>query len=242
VCAYGINTGAGSGNPLLGCTTVTVAAGAWNPTGRLDTVTVDGRTVTVTGWALDHDTVTAPIGVHVYVDGRGVRSLLADASRPDIGTAYPGTGPDHGFTTELSLTSGAHTVCAYAINVGSGTGNVGLGCRTVSMPAAAYNPTGVLDPVTVAAGTLTVRGWAFDPDVPTNPVRVRVYVDDLGVASLVAGLSRPDVGRAYPEAGAAHGYSTTVPVASGTHTVCAYAVNVAAGTENPALGCRTVTS
>jgi hypothetical protein len=241
-CAYGINVGTGTaGSTLLGCATLTVAASAWNPIGRLETATVSSRAVAVTGWALDPDTPTAPINVHVYVDGRATRALTANVARADIGAARPGTGNNHGFTTELTLTSGSHNVCAYGINVGSGSGNVGLGCTTVTMPAAAYNPVGALDPVTVSSGALTVDGWAFDPDVPTTPIRVDVYVDGRGV-SLTADRSRSDLAAAYPEAGTAHGYSTTVPVAAGTHHVCAYAINVSAGTGNPTLGCQDVTS
>ena len=241
VCAYGINVGAGAGNPELGCAAVTVAAAAWNPVGHLDSVTVDGRDVTVTGWALDHDTVPDPIRAHVYVDGAGVRSVVADTSRPDIDAALAGVGPDHGFTTRLTLTAGSHRVCAYAINVGGGTGNVGLGCTTVEMPAAAYNPMGALDPVVVGTGQVTVQGWAYDPDVPTTSIRTHVYVDGVGY-SVAADRIRPDVAAAHPEAGAAHGYATTVPVPSGSHNVCAYGINVGAGTENTTLGCQTVTS
>jgi hypothetical protein len=241
VCAYGINTGAGTGNPLLGCAAVTVAPSAWNPIGSLDGVDVAGRTVTVTGWALDHDTETAPIGVHVYVDGRLVRSLPADVPRADVAAANPAAGPDHGFTSGLTLAAGSHTVCAYAINVGSGSANVQLGCRTVAMPADAYNPLGSLDTVAVVPGALDVRGWAYDPDSPATAIRVHVYVDGHGI-SLAADLSRPDVATVHPEAGALHGYETTVPVAAGPHTVCAYAINVDTGTENPTLGCQNVTS
>ena len=241
VCAYGINTGAGTRNPELGCVGVTVAHSAWNPVGALEAATVDGRTVAVSGWALDHDTPTNPIRVDVYVDGRGARSLQAGGARPDIGAAHPGTGSDHGFATSLTLAAGTHSVCAYGINVGSGTGSVALGCKTVSMPAAAYNPVGVLDPVTVAPGTLTVRGWAFDPDVPTSPIRVDVYVDGRGV-SLTANLSRPDVANVYSGTGTAHGYARAFPVAAGSHNVCAYAINVGAGTQSTPLGCRNVTS
>jgi hypothetical protein len=242
VCAYGINTGAGTGNPELGCVVVTVAAAAWNPVGLLEDVAVSGRTATVSGWALDYDTATAPLRVDVYVDGHGTRSVAASAARPDIGATYPGTGTNHGFSTALTLTAGSHTVCAYAINVGSGSASPSIGCTTVSMPAAAYNPIGALDPVVVTPGTLTVRGWAYDPDAPTTPIRVRVYVDDIGIVSLVASGSRPDIALHYPEAGPTHGYSTAVPVAAGVHEVCTYAVNTGAGTENPLLGCRTVTS
>jgi hypothetical protein len=241
VCAYGINVGAGSGNPELGCASVTVAAAAWNPVGHLDAVAVSGRTVTMTGWAFDHDTGTAPIRVDLYVDGRGARSLTAGADRADIDAAYPGVGPHHGFATQLTLTSGSHDVCAYAINVGGGTGNVRIGCRTVAMPDEAYNPTGALDPVVAVPGQLSIQGWAYDPDAPTAAIRAHVYVDGRGVI-LAADQSRPDVAAVHPEAGPLHGFRTTVPVTSGSHSVCAYGINVGAGTADTALGCQTVTN
>jgi hypothetical protein len=240
VCAHGINTGVGVGNPRLGCADVTVAPAAWNPIGSLDSATVSGRDVTVAGWALDHDTA-GPVQVHLYVDGRGVRSTSANLARADIGATYPAAGPDHGFAARLTLASGTHTICAYAINVGSGSGSPKIGCRTVTMPAAAYNPVGVLDSVAVTPSALTVGGWAYDPDVPTTPIRVHVYVDGRGLA-IAADRPRPDVGTAHPSAGALHGWSTTIPVAPGSHNVCAYGINVGAGTANTTLGCVTVTN
>jgi hypothetical protein len=240
VCAYAINSGAGTSNPELGCVSVTVAASAWNPVGNLDSATVDGRNVDLSGWALDHDTANA-LRVDLYVDGRGTRSVTANAARPDIDALYPGTGSNHGFSTRLALTAGTHSVCAYAINVGSGSSSPQIGCRTVTMPAAAYNPVGALDPVVVTPGALTIRGWAYDPDVATTPIRVHVYVDGRGF-NLAAGLPRPDIAVAHPEAGTLHGYSTTVPVTSGSHSVCAYGINVGAGTGHTTLGCVTVPS
>jgi len=104
---------------------------------------------------------------------------------------------------------------------------------------AAGNPFGNLDGATRAPGTITVSGWAIDPDT-TDPLTVHVYVDGHWAALGTTGVSRPDVAAAYPGWGSDRGYSITVPVAAGTHTVCAYGINQLTGTSNSKLGCRTV--
>ncbi len=43
-----------------------------------------GNALRVAGWAMDPDT-SAPIRVHVYLDGKVVRGLWADRTRADIG-------------------------------------------------------------------------------------------------------------------------------------------------------------
>ena len=103
----------------------------------------------------------------------------------------------------------------------------------------ASNPFGNLDGTARAPGTLTVSGWAIDPD--TNaPLTVHVYVDGKYATKGVTGVSRPDVAASYPGWGSDRGYSITVPVTAGTHTVCAYGINQLIGTSNSKLGCRTV--
>ncbi|WP_299952286.1 N-acetylmuramoyl-L-alanine amidase [uncultured Modestobacter sp.] len=241
VCAFAINSGAGAGNPSLGCRPVTVAAAAWNPAGSLDAVTLggDGRTASVRGWALDHDAPLSPTAVHVYVDGVPVTAVRTGATRADVASAFPGTGSAHGFSTSTVLTAGVHRVCAFAINTGQGSGNPSIGCASVTVAAAAYDPVGSLDEATLSGTTLTVRGWAADPDQPTAPVRVHLYVD--GVATfLTADAHRPDVAAVYPAFGAGHGYQSSVTVAASAHRVCAYAINVGVGTTNTTLGCRDV--
>jgi GH25 family lysozyme M1 (1,4-beta-N-acetylmuramidase) len=106
--------------------------------------------------------------------------------------------------------------------------------------AAAGNraPIGSLDSVTAmtGSGTVTLRGWALDPDA-TAPVIADVYIDGVGAARLTANTSRPDVGAAYPREGDLHGYAATLPVGSGTHQVCAYGIDSVGG-PNALLGCQ----
>ncbi|WHP17198.1 hypothetical protein [Cellulomonas sp. ES6] len=133
VCVDGVDTWGGP-DGRVGC-----ATGVANvkPIGRLDSATVlDTGAVRVKGWALDPNT-TAPIRVHVYVDGTAVKALTADVSRPDVDRAY-GMGALHGYSTTLDpLTSGTHTVCTYAIDsfgASQGGTNPRIGCKDVSVP------------------------------------------------------------------------------------------------------------
>jgi hypothetical protein len=196
------------------------------------TTALIGGQIRVAGWAVDPDTKD-PIEVHIYVNGVGTR-LVANQSRPDVGTAF-GLGDLHGFNdTVASVGTGAQSVCAYAINVGSGS-NVLLGCRTVT--ALTGSPLGRIDSIVAAAGTITTRGWALDYDT-VDPIGVNIHLD--GAPTIVtADQDRPDIASAFSGYGAKHGFSSTVAASPGDHIVCAYGISIGAG-SNSTLGCTTV--
>jgi GH25 family lysozyme M1 (1,4-beta-N-acetylmuramidase) len=104
-----------------------------------------------------------------------------------------------------------------------------------------HSPVGSFDGAQVTgSGTLTVTGWAFDPDTPSVASTVHVYVD--GRAQVVtANGSRPDVGAAFPAAGNQHGFIATTQVDPGAHTVCVYAIDTTDSSQHTGLGCRTAT-
>nr|WP_220035785.1 N-acetylmuramoyl-L-alanine amidase [Modestobacter versicolor] len=241
VCIFAINKNAGASNPKLGCQTVTVPGTSWNPQGHADSATASGRSVSVSGWAVDLDTPTTPLAVHVYVDGGYAGQVTADRPRADVGALFPGTGTAHGFSGALDLAPGEHTICAYAINTGHGETNPSLGCHPVTVAAASWNPVGSLDDVIGSGGVIEVRGWVWDPDRAKAPSDVHLYVDGRWSEAMTAAGDRPDVAGAFPKAGAAHGYAASVSVPPGQHQVCAYGINSGHGTTNPLLGCRTVT-
>jgi hypothetical protein len=231
VCTYGINVGLGE-NAALGCRSVTVIG---NPVGNLERITYSPAGLRVSGWAFDPNSV-APIKVPIYIDGRGRAVPTASQPRPDIGRAFPGYGDDHGFAVTVPIGGGAHSVCAYGINVGIGA-NATIGCRTFVTPTA---PTGSIDAITARYDTVRVRGWAIDPNT-ADPVGVRVYVDGVGRAALTASSSRPDIGKALPAYGPNHGFDLTgLQLGNGAHQVCVYAINLGIGAANSTLGCRTV--
>jgi hypothetical protein len=124
VCAYAINVGPGGGNPLLGCRNVIGS----NPIGSLDIVSSQNGAIRVAGWTLDGD-ADGPIAVDFYLNGGMLARLTAAGNRPDVAAAYPAWGPLHGY--DVSIPTPRGTVCVYAINVGPGTSNPLLGCRSV---------------------------------------------------------------------------------------------------------------
>ena len=101
-------------------------------------------------------------------------------------------------------------------------------------------PFGYVDAIGVSPGTVSVAGWAIDPDQVAS-IPVHVYVDQTGYA-ITADKSRPDVNAAFPlYAAAQHGFNASFAVAPGEHTVCVYALNVSGTGYNVQLDCRTVT-
>ena len=202
--------------------------------GALDGVTVDGyNTISVRGWALDPASTTA-VAVHIYVDGVGAAVLKTNASRPDVGSAYPGYGNDRGYQAQLSVTGGEdQNVCAYAV---SSTASTELGCKVVDIPEG--SPRGAFDTAVVGPGTVRVTGWTVDPET-TAPIAAHVYVDGVGQA-VTANANRPDVALHYPQHGSNHGIDVTLKPGNGTHQICLYGINVGKG-SNTGLGCKTVT-
>jgi hypothetical protein len=203
-----------------------------NPFGNIELLSAGFGRIRLAGWVIDPNT-TSPIDVHVYVNGVGYR-VPASLPRPDVASAYPGFGQNHGFDQTFDRVAGAYQVCVYGYNVGAGA-NTLFGCPIVQVPGGA--PIGALDSIAVAESAVTVAGWAIDPDT-ADSIPVHVYVDGTGSA-FTANKDRPDVARAYPVYGPAHGYSERLTVVPGKHRVCVYAINTGPG-GNPLIACREV--
>ncbi|MCL9666620.1 hypothetical protein L2091_15445 [Curtobacterium albidum] len=241
VCAYGINQGGGTANTGLGCRSVTIVAASGNsPTGVFDSATPTAGGITVRGWAFDADTA-GPLTVKLSV-GSTSSTLPTNQARADVQKVYPKAGATSGFGGTVTAPAGVQTICATAVNVGSGK-DTDLGCKTVTVLQPVVDtgavPRGNVDAVTAAPGGITVRGWAFDSDTPKTPLTVTATVGGT-VTKLTADTVRTDVGNAYPAAGAAHGFEATVPARTGPTQICLSAVNTGTGGDT-SLGCWTVT-
>jgi hypothetical protein len=115
-------------------------------------------------------------------------------------------------------------------------------------PVGESDPIGTLELTgSPVAGQLRVRGWALDPDAPTEALSINVDVGgregQKGVESYelgqIANLERLDVAASHKLAGPLHGFeANVVTIKSGPEPICVYAVNVALG-GNRLLGCRT---
>jgi cell wall-associated NlpC family hydrolase len=105
----------------------------------------------------------------------------------------------------------------------------------VVTPAALANPPGPHDPfgkvtsVSAAAGGMTVKGWAADPDaLATNLTIYAIQDGRTTVASILTAVANATVQTKYAT-GPTPGFVLTVPIAADLHTVCIAAGNVLSG-------------
>jgi surface antigen len=101
------------------------------------------------------------------------------------------------------------------------------------------DPTGGIDSVTSGKGTLSVGGWAQDPNT-TSPISVHVYVDGALAGVVPTSHGRADIERKFHR-GITYGYTGTFSAKPGKREVCTYGINVGTGAHNTHLGCRAVT-
>jgi hypothetical protein len=157
-------------------------------------------------------------------------------------TAWPNHQRIHQFRGGHNETWGGTTINIDSDYVDGAT--VGVG----TPPVGESDPIGKLElSESPAPGQLQVKGWALDPDVPTEALSINVVVGgregQKGVETFelgpVANLERTDVAASHKLAGPMHGFENTITtVKSGPEPVCVYALNVALG-GNRLLGCKT---
>jgi hypothetical protein len=215
-----------NGHPPLGL------AGT-NPIGAVDAITRVPGGLRVAGWTIDPQTAD-PIAVTAWNNGLPT-TFVTDVQRPDLASVFPAYGAlPHGFDRVVPAPAGTYNACVAGENVGPGTSSW-LGCRTVTV---SNEPQGVLDVVQATSAGADVAGWALDPDT-ADSVDVHLYVDGVFDRVVPASQTRPDIAAAFPGYGAPHGFSASVPMASGNHQLCAYAIGKGPGV-NALISCRTV--
>ena len=118
---------------------------------------------------------------------------------------------------------------------------LGSGGSSSPSPAVSGLPQGYLDQVTGKVGQVKVKGWAFDPDHPEDPVTVQIYMDGPAgqgtmIAELTADKKRSDLKAAGFGKNVYHGFSKTITLKkSGTHTFYACAVDLDDGNQTANL-------
>jgi hypothetical protein len=124
------------------------------------------------------------------------------------------------------------------------------GLTVAVAPAASQtsaDPIGAFDVLRVQGNGHAIDGWAADPDAPGTPVVIHVYVNGarrtFGTIAepweVTTGVYRPDVAARHPWAGDHAGFHHVLALDAHS-TVCLYAINQGAGTQNTTLGCLTV--
>lgn len=227
--------GAGSQTATAPAVVVMQRDPARDPQGSFDVLTAGAGTATAEGWAYDPD--GAPTTVRFYEGATYLGQTTTTRSRPDVQRSHPGAPLATGWSATLGLSPGSHSVCAFAINTGAGD-NTNVGCKSVSVRAdTSHDPRGSLDTATVSGSTATFAGWAYDAD--GAPVTVRLYEGATYLGATTTTNPRPDVQRGVPGAPLNTGYRVGVPIGTGKHSVCAFAISVGSG-SNTNVGCRTV--
>jgi hypothetical protein len=157
-------------------------------------------------------------------------------------TAWPNHQRIHQFRGGHNETWGGTTINIDSDYVDGAT--VGVG----TPPVGESDPIGSLElSGSPAPGQLRIKGWALDPDAPTEALAINVVVGgregQKGVETFelgqIANQERTDVGASHKLAGPNHGFDSTITtVKSGPEPICVYALNVALG-GNRLLGCKT---
>ena len=113
----------------LHCLSATIAGSA--PTSDLDSLTINARTITATGWAFDRDT-TGTSTITLTIDGKTAATTETTIPRPDVNRAYTTTG-NHGYSITAPITLGTHTICLTTPDYPEKTTTTTLTCRTLTI-------------------------------------------------------------------------------------------------------------
>ncbi|QCR43886.1 hypothetical protein C1N91_10415 [Curtobacterium sp. SGAir0471] len=222
-----------------------------------------GRTITQFRFDPNEDpsTVTWHLkSVHLRADPAAVGATTVrfhDAAwvpgtTADVAVQQTGSSAWTGIATGVSVEQGTNSVPFSLGSMPAGEYRVrvtmqhpGVGSQAATSPAVvdmtrdpSHDPRGSYETLGGGVGSVTVGGWSYDPDAASTVVRFYEGSTYLGQATTT--LPRRDVQRGNPAAPSNSGFRTTLSLAAGQHTVCAYAINVGAG-ANTVLGCKTAT-
>ncbi|MBC7761021.1 MAG: hypothetical protein H7201_04330 [Candidatus Saccharibacteria bacterium] len=231
VCVYAVNKGAGS-DSNIGCRTVTVPSAS--PKGEIKDLWTTTAGVSLWGWAIDPDNLVGASTISIQVDSSWY-AWKADQPYAAAADFVAGAGNNHGWGGSIAVPPGDHSVCVYVGNTGRGH-DVSLGCRSVNVPDG--TPRGELKDAWGTSAGVSLWGWAIDPDVPSQPMKLSIQVDSNWYV-WDANLTYAPAAAYVSGAGPSHGFGGTIPATSGSHTVCVYPINQGAG-RSTSLGCRGV--
>lgn len=215
--------------------------------GAFESVAGGVNSATVRGWAIDPD-VWDPVQYKIHVDGVAIAPGAANAKRTDVEAVHPAWGSDVGLALKIGdLSAGTHTVRVYFQELPSGTyTSFGTKSVTVTDPPTTGKTgktgsvKGLYESATGGTGTITVAGWAIDPDV-WDPVQYKIHLDGVAVAPGAANATRTDVQAVHPDWGSDVGLSRKLTgLTAGKHTVRVYFQDLPSGTYK-SFGTKTVT-
>jgi len=184
------------GSPIpLACGTMAAYAG-W-----LDHAACDS----ISGWAADKSRANQAISVDVLDGSSVIATLLANASRPDVGAVLGDAGA-HGFS--VATPSAVKDGKAHSIQVRyNGTAlTVGNSPQTLQCGASGAFYAGYVD----VAGCSVISGWAADRNALGTAITVEIYDGTVLLGTASASSLRSDVGTVIGDAGL-HGFAFATP-------------------------------
>jgi hypothetical protein len=216
------------------------------PAAPLAPSAVRGDGQLIVNWTAPNDGGSPITGYTVTLSG-GVSPLVQSVGGGVLTTTFVGLVNGTSYTATVKATN--------TVGVGSASaGTVGVPVAPTPAPTPAPvpapvpnlpagSPFGSFDVVSGGAGSVSVSGWAIDPE-SAGPIPVHVYIytsfTDRAGYVLTANQGRADIGAAFPGYGPGHGFSGTVPSSPGVRIACVFAINVGVG-DHTVLGCKFVT-
>jgi hypothetical protein len=176
--------------------------------------------VTLSGWAVDPDSVLATVAVSVQI-GSTWKSFVANQTGADLGTQYPGAGTNHYFSVKYPMPAGPVNVCVYLPNAGNSGITGSGGCHTVTVTDPPL-PVGEVSDVRAHVGLIDISGWAVRPDAPSEKVNVAANIGSTW-AQLSSGSANDVAPDRVSGAGPNQGFSGTITAAPGMQQLCIWA-------------------
>jgi subtilase family serine protease len=173
----------------------------------------------IAGWAADKNHLSTSVNVELYDGSTLIAVVPATNSRPDVETFLGSTYALYGYSiaTPDSLKTGAtHTLhIKFATSTTELTGSP----ASVNCTRATPNYVGFVD----VASCTQIGGWAADRNRLNTSITVSLYDGSTLLETVVAKVSRPDVG-AYLGDNGLHGFSFVTP--SSLMTGSAHSIHV----------------
>ena len=205
------------------------------PVGEVKQLWATPGQISFWGWVYDDDAAKVSIPVHVKI-GDAWYVVPSNASNGTANILYPGAGDLHGFGASIPVAPGLQTICIYGVNQGRGS-NLLMNCSQIDVPSA--SPQGEVKEVWGGVNSISMWGWAVDPDLVSSSTDIHVSIDS-SWAVLTANQPYPGLESKFPESPSNHGFGGAVQAPPGDHEVCIFAVNKGLG-ANTVLKCSTVT-
>ncbi len=174
---------------LWGLTHVRIAPSSLSGSSSTNTppvLTVDSAyggngTITVRGWAYDPDDRGKQLEIHVYrEDNQVIGTTICQYDDEDALKAVVGAASQykHRFEAVFDVTTfGEYNIKIAALDDKGATATWSTG-HAVTVTAPNNPPVLAVDPSYGGNGTITISGWAYDPDDKGKSLKIRVYRDD----------------------------------------------------------------